>query len=222
MELRRHALAYLRAPGWSEHLACPLDPAVLDAARSWFAAGRPAVVRRYASGETGGVPLGIPLPPQQGKRRLALRVGDAAVAKIAPPVALEAAIAAAPAAWAPRLRELDRRLAAAGVAARVYGSLAWQRLTGEAYVTPDSDVDLLLEPATHGELDACLQVLAEYAGGPPRIDGEILLPSGAGVAWRELAARPREVLARSLAGVRLFQWADVDAAFRRKEAACSP
>jgi phosphoribosyl-dephospho-CoA transferase len=222
MDLRRHALAYLRAPGWSEHLACPPDPADLDAARAWFAAGRPAVVRRYAGGETIGVPLGIPLPPRQGKRRVRLRVGNAAIARIVPPVALEAAIAAAPAAWAPRLRELDRRLAAAGVAARVYGSLAWQRLTGEAYVTPDSDVDLLLAPATRGELDACLRILAECAGGAPRIDGEIVLPCGAGVAWRELAARPREVLARSLDGVRLLQWADVDAAFRREDAACSP
>lgn len=221
MELRRHAIAYLHATRWTEQLAEAPDGADFDAARDWFAAGRPAVVRRYASGECGGVPLGIPLPPRLGKRRVRLRVGAAAVARIVPPPALADALDAAPDAWAPRLGELDLRLGAAGVAARVYGSLAWQRLTGEPYVTPDSDVDLLLAPATRAQLAACLRELEDFAGGAPRIDGEIVLPSGEGIAWRELAARPRELLARSLGGVRLLAPADVDAAFRRQEAACS-
>lgn len=221
MDLRRHALAYLRRPLRSEYFMESPEGADIDTARAWFAAGRPAVVRRYADGETGGVPLGIPLPPRHGRRRVRLRVGAAAVARLAPPITLERALGAAPRAWVARLRELNRRLAAAGVAARVYGSLAWQQLTGEAYVTPDSDVDLLLAPATRRELDACLGVLADYAAGAPRIDGEIELPSAEGVAWRELAAQPRELLARSPGGIRLLPLADVDAAYRRQEAACS-
>ncbi|MGT2480636.1 hypothetical protein ACU4GR_21470 [Methylobacterium oryzae CBMB20] len=66
----------------------------------WAASGRPLIVRRRVPGETGdAVPLGLPLPPADGKRRIGLALPASALSP-APAVArpFEAA-AHAPEPW---------------------------------------------------------------------------------------------------------------------------
>jgi phosphoribosyl-dephospho-CoA transferase len=75
------------------------------------------------------------------------------------------------------------------VDARVFGSLAWQWLTGLNYVAPGSDVDLTWTVPRRHRIAGFLDELAALdARAPVRIDGEVLRADGAGANWRELHA----------------------------------
>src|SRR5205807_67055 len=72
----------------------------------WARAGRPLVVRRPTCSDTAGlVPLGLPLPPSHGKRRIAVSLAAADIVVSAPPPLLADAAAAAPAAWRATIEE---------------------------------------------------------------------------------------------------------------------
>lgn len=205
----RHDLVWL-APGWEGALAAPLARDALAAIRTWIARDRPAVACRAAPGAPGTIALGIALPPGGALRRVALSVAAAAVARVAPPLALAAALASAPAAWRHALAALDRDAREAGLAPRVYGSLAWQHLSGERYVHATSDVDLLVRAADAEELRRALSLLRPRAlDAAPRLDGEVLLPGGRAVAWRELAAAPRRILVKSRSAVAIAPTSEV-------------
>lgn len=204
----RHDLVWL-APGWRRALAAPVEGTALSAIETWFRAGRPAVACRREGIAAGAVALGIALPPGAPVRRPALLVDGDAVARVAPPLALAEALASAPGPWRGPLAMLEREAQGAGLMLRVYGSLAWEHLSGERYLTGDSDVDLLVAVQLPEELRRALRLLAARAAGPPRLDGEVLLPGGHGVAWRELATRSERVLVKSADAVALQRTRDV-------------
>ncbi|MFA9219271.1 MAG: phosphoribosyl-dephospho-CoA transferase MdcG domain-containing protein, partial [Sphingomonadaceae bacterium] len=88
-----------------------------------------------------------------------------------------------------------------------YGSCAMQALTGLSYLHPASDIDLLLYPADRQQLDAGLSLLATQAQSLP-LDGEIIFPDGAAVAWKEwlqALANNSRVLVKRLHTVQLAQ-----------------
>jgi phosphoribosyl-dephospho-CoA transferase len=196
--IARHTLAYVAPEAWPAVVATETDRVVLD----WAAAGRPAVVRRPACGDGDDMlPLGLPLPPALGKRRVALRCPRNAVARMAPPPLLQDAAASAPDPW----RATIARLLALDPAGRCFGSLAWRHLTGLAYLGEQSDLDLLLHCASPGDADAVSAVLADIdAGAPMRVDAELVGPGGAAVHWREWGGGASEVLAKSFEGARLM------------------
>jgi phosphoribosyl-dephospho-CoA transferase len=108
--------------------------------------------------------------------------------------------------WDTAAIELARGLHALGAVPRVYGGYGWQVLSGEAYVHPGSDLDLLIEVADIGAARAALPLL-QQARLPCRLDGEFVFPDGDAVAWRELASAARgtadRVLVKSRSGARL-------------------
>lgn len=197
----RHDLVWLTPAGWDAAIArAPHAALTLWRARDW-----PAVVRRHEDGvPAGAVCLGIPLPLSFGARqRLALVSSRGHVARSQAPLPLADALSSAPPEWLAGLVALQR---AALVDLRVFGSLAMQSLTGLAYVREQSDIDLLLTPATHAELEAGLALLAEASTVLP-LDGEIVFDGGAAVAWKEWLAARRDgarVLVKSMNGVRLM------------------
>jgi phosphoribosyl-dephospho-CoA transferase len=203
----RHDLAWLKpdasripftgtTPGLQLY---PEDGAVLS---RWIRLERPAVVSRQSARPHGGVALGIALPKSQGLRRIAFQAPMSALREIRRPLALREVIVTARGAWQAGLAALDQALA--GFCPRVYGSVAWQCLTGETYLTAKSDIDLLVAPGNLGELEATLQALTAFQSSTAlKLDGEVLLPGGGAVAWRELARRPRTVLVKSLRVVEL-------------------
>jgi phosphoribosyl-dephospho-CoA transferase len=82
-----------------------------------------------------------------------------------------------------------------------FGSLAMQALTGITYLTPTSDIDLLLHPRTVDDLDSGLALLQHHAATLP-LDGEIVFPDGAAVSWKEWAAGgDARVLVKHIDGV---------------------
>lgn len=204
--LRRHTLVTLTAAGWRAAFARDPLLAADPCAQSWAEHGWPLIVRRASPDEAaaGRVPLGMPLPPSAGKRRVALNVSADALATVGPLPALADVRGAAPDAWQPALRELDALGARCGVPGRVFGSLAWQWLTGETYLGASSDLDLVFPLPGADRLAPLLDGLAAIeARAPMRIDGELLRDDGAGVNWRELQARLPEVALKTATGVEL-------------------
>ena len=204
----RHELAWLTPRGW-ERASAGAPASAREAMANWGRAGWPAVVTRaHADLGPEQVALGIALPPRPAdgsKPRIALgsAVGD--VERTGPALALADAVGAAPAGWQTALKALDKEGADAGLDLRVYGSLAFQALTGQAYVTARSDIDLLLHPATALDYRHALALLARHARVLP-LDGEIIFGGGRAVAWKELASAQHgqaRVLAKSLHGIAL-------------------
>ncbi|VWB65946.1 malonate decarboxylase holo-[acyl-carrier-protein] synthase [Burkholderia lata] len=205
--LRRHTLVTLTAAGWGAAFA--RDPALAadPLVRGWAERGWPLIVRRASPDEAdaGRVPLGLPLPPSAGKRRIALNVAADALATVGPLPALADVLAAAPDTWHTALRELDALGARCGVQGRVFGSLAWQALTGEPYLGASSDLDIVFPLPDAVSIAALLDGLAAIdAHAPMRIDGELLRDDGAGVNWRELHARQPEVAVKTAIAVELM------------------
>jgi phosphoribosyl-dephospho-CoA transferase len=199
----RHDLVWLTAQGWKE-AAASVRPGELRALALWQGQGWPAVVRRRDAGQPAGiVSLGIALPPSGPavpRERIGLRVDAAHVRRRQPALGLDDVLAAAPDAWRAQLQALG----CAGVRLRAYGSLALQALTGLPYLTPASDIDLLLAPRSRAELDAGVELLSRHNAALP-LDGEVLFPNGEAVAWKEWrdAGERSRVLVKTIAAVRL-------------------
>lgn len=202
----RHDLAWLSGAGWDQVLGSAAPEHALAVDR-WRQAGWPLVVRRADAVQLPGqIALGLALPPRPGggrKVRVPCRVDVGQVCRHAPPLPLEQVIAVPTAPlppgqvlseaatvlpqWQRALTALAAQAATQGIALRVYGSLALQHLTGQAYLTARSDIDLLAQPRSLAELDAALALLQAHAASLP-LDGEIDFPGGWAVAWKEWAA----------------------------------
>ena len=185
--LLRHTLVWIAAD--QEALLRHADDSRAIVA-NWLAWDRPLIMRRAEgclAAPAGWVALGLPLPPANGvKRRIAIAAPFSAIRCSAPPPLLRDVIAHAPIAWRVALEDLLRRADACGIALRVFGSAAWQALTGLPYVTAQSDLDLLWRPGDAAQLAAGVALLADWerASGA-RADGEILFGDDVAVAWRE-------------------------------------
>ena len=206
----RHDLVWLTEQGWRQVRAgvAPEAATVLDA---WCNAGWPAVVRRAeVDAAPGEVAIGFALPPRPGdgrKLRIGSRVGVTGIVRHSPALPLAGALNAVPDDWRTALAALAREADEAGVDLAVYGSVGLAALTGQHYVTPASDVDLLLRPADRAQLAAGLALLARHAARLP-LDGEVVFPDGRAVAWKELrialdGTPGTRVLAKSLERVAL-------------------
>ena len=206
----RHDLVWLTGRGWERVLAGAPPDAILPL-DGWRAAGWPAVVRRAETALAANeVAIGFAMPPRTAdsrKQRVACRVELSDISRRTRPLPLVGALDAAPGAWCDPLAALESAAAGAGFGLAVYGSLALQALTGQPYLRPESDIDLLLRPLNRAQLTAGLDLLATHAVHLP-LDGEVVFPDGRAVAWRELraafdSAPGTRVLAKSLAQVAL-------------------
>lgn len=183
----RHSLVWLSARGWQQaHADLPSSAhAALDA---WQQADWPLITRR-ADPDTAAdrVCLGLAPPPDPrhgGKTRIALQAHQNDLTKVIPPLPLAAVIDCAPQRWQGALRVLEAQARSQQVTLRVYGSLALQTLTRQAYVSETSDIDLLLPADSAGSLQRGLALIERHAEHLP-LDGEIVFPSGQAVAWKE-------------------------------------
>lgn len=197
--LQRHQLVRVRSAAWNAWLASRSDLANEPLLNGWVDRGWPLIVRRPAPGDGDGLPLGLPLPPSAGKRRIAIQMAADDIVATTPLPTLVECIDTAPAAWQLSLRELATHARAYGVEARVFGSLAWQRLTGLTYLSTGSDLDIVWTLPDRNRISWFLSDLADIdSRAPMRIDGELLRADGAGVNWRELHSdEPELVLKRA-------------------------
>jgi phosphoribosyl-dephospho-CoA transferase len=197
--LRRHDLVFVSPTAWRLFLESRLELADDPLVAGWVDREWPLIARRLAPEEGHGVPLGLPLPPSAGKRRIGFLMDPVGIRSTARPPLLSAALHVAPAAWIPTLRTLNHVAARLGVEARVFGSLAWCLLTGLNYLSVNSDLDFILSLPRPRDFPALITELDSIAStAPMRLDCEIVRDDGAGVHWRELHSDAREVLAKTV------------------------
>lgn len=185
LPLHRHQLLRLSRHGWTRVLRAAHDDA-RACLELWAGRDLPLVVTRQPEATPADrIATGLPAPARLGRRRLALEIDAAGVAGVGEfPPGLAACDVLQPGALA-SWRDLMARLAVLGCAPRVYGGHGWQCLTGLAYLHEGSDIDLLLPVTTPAHADAVCAALATSDGVVPRLDGELLFPTGEAIAWRE-------------------------------------
>ncbi|MGW8277590.1 malonate decarboxylase holo-[acyl-carrier-protein] synthase [Xanthomonas axonopodis] len=198
----RHALVWLREDAqWQA-----VTPGALPRLQQWFGAGLPAVVARGDGSQAPGtLRLGVPLPPSEGKQRLALQAHVAGIARCTAPLTLDAVMPHAPIAVQPALQALLARAHAHALHPHVFGSFAWQALTGLTYVHAQSDLDLLWSIQTPEQACAVLTLVQRWEQQHGlRADGELRLPDDNAVNWREYAGNAQQVLVKSNQDCRLL------------------
>lgn len=222
----RHDLVWLSPRGWAQALTCAPSQACA-ALEGWRRAAWPAIVRRADAGQAPDqLSVGFAFPPHADgtKLRVAGRIDRAEIERHMPPLSLAGALDGVPARWQPALASLEQEACALGLALGVYGSVALQALTGQAYLKEQSDIDLLLRPVDRAQLLRVLDLLDSYASVLP-LDGEVVFPDGRAVAWKELAsgldgAAGGRVLVKEMDRVSLAKVDDLLATM--EETACSP
>ena len=181
--LPRHSWVWLSPEAWQE-ASHALQPAEQAVCREWQSKDWPLVVRRQiaAPGQV-GVGLGLPPNPANGqKSKISMSCELTGIVRQQSPLLLRQALNSAPQAWQAGLAALDQALAAQGIEVEVYGSLAWQAMTGREYLHGDSDIDLSLPLSSRAQLEAAGEILK--AAKLP-LDGELLFPMHQAVAWKE-------------------------------------
>jgi phosphoribosyl-dephospho-CoA transferase len=166
-------------------------PAIADAplVGDWARRAWPVIVRRRMDGDlVDGVPAALPLPPCYGKRRIGFCFSSSAGVSAMPPVLLRDAASAAPPAWRATLASLLDLGESVSAPPRVFGALLWEHATGLPYLSPQSDLDLIWSVADARSAAGLVAGLRRLdAGSPVRLDGELELPDGGAVNWREFS-----------------------------------
>ena len=222
---RRHELLHVAPDVWASALAQRPALADLPLLEHWAEREWPVIVRRRAEGEDPGmVPVGVPLPPAAGKCRVALVLPPGGILQRSyPPLLLRAAAKVADAGWQATIAALLVLGTRTGVEPSAFGSLLWEHLTGLAYLSPQSDLDVLWPVPENFDVLALVFGIAQVQRDAPiRIDGEVIFPDGSAVNWRELwnaylaanrsghwAEDRATVLAKTMEGVRLLNIASL-------------
>jgi phosphoribosyl-dephospho-CoA transferase len=194
LHTRRHHWVWL-AETWTACLEEPLSAAAANAVAGWVARERPFVVaRRRPDDRADSLRLGL---STLGKDRIALLVDRAAIIRQEPPPTIEQVLPTAPAPWHAILDAVHTAADQTETEAAIFGSLAWQYWSGESFVRADSDIDLLLSPPHWAAVDRLLARLSVHEAALPRLDGELLLPDGSAVAWREWASAAATLLVKT-------------------------
>jgi phosphoribosyl-dephospho-CoA transferase len=211
-DVSRHDWVYLHAD-WRDRSAAPLAREDEEAVAHWVEKGRPLVVARRQDGDAPDLlRLGLALP---GKRRVGIALPAQAARLRRRPPYMRDALEFGAAFWPDAMRDLATLIVRAAPESRVFGSFAWQFFAADpslVYVTPSSDIDLLLSPTPGRPFAGLIARLDAFATvhPAPRLDGEIALAGGDFVSWREYAARPSKILVKGAAGVSLRRIGDVD------------
>ena len=192
------------------------DGELQEQVTAWLTADRPLVVARQPCDgtPTETIAVGLALPPAQGKRRISLSMAAHDIDRHMPPLRLADTLTHAPLEWRPALSELDAAAKDIGLELRVFGSLAWQALSGLQYLTPQSDIDLLWHPQSNAQLQQGITLLARWEQSCGlRADGEVLFGEGSAVSWREWAklesVRDRRVLVKRVGSAELVDAAEL-------------
>ncbi|MFZ6654336.1 malonate decarboxylase holo-[acyl-carrier-protein] synthase [Undibacterium sp. TJN19] len=182
-QYQRHDLVWLSDTAWQAIVQAQPAAGML---KQWQEQEWPAVIRRADAGTAADeVCIGLPLPPEDGiKPRVAAKVKHHDIVAHQSALSLASVIAIAPPKWQASLQTLNQQAQGAGIRLRVYGSLAWQFLTGQHYLSDNSDIDLLFRPQHHIQLRAGLALLQQHLADIP-LDGEIVFPNDGAVAWKE-------------------------------------
>jgi phosphoribosyl-dephospho-CoA transferase len=182
--LQRNTLVWLTPAAWDAIEAQDWDAEARELLALWQQRRLPLVVgRKRCETAVGQISLGLPAPKDWGYRRFALAAPEQSVSVSGLfPTLLQVSRARR---WPSALNGFALAMSERRLRVSVYGSHGWQHLTGMPYVHRNSDLDVSVQVddlQTAMELVNQLQALQEG----PRLDGEMVFPSGRAIAWREL------------------------------------
>ena len=196
--MHRHDLSYLRSGCHCRFLAGEPGPDLSAAVTAWIADERPLVVSRQDA-RAEQVQLALTLPARLGRQRMTCLVNREDMLLTRPPLAVGDCLPRLGSRTRKVLADLDATVLASGARLGVFGSLAWEVLSGESYRHAESDIDLICDLRSHRQLDDSLHALRTASTRMTcRLDGELRFPGGDAVAWRELAACRQRPAARVL------------------------
>jgi phosphoribosyl-dephospho-CoA transferase len=210
--LRRHSFAWITDSGSHLEFAESETPRNdLVCLRNWISRGRPVVIRRPCLSEDGkAVYLGLSLPPDPVKRRLPFRLPFSSLTNVVePPLWTECAEAFSESSQlvSPILSAVE----AAKLPLRTFGSYAWQHYTGLSYVSPQSDIDLIVPINRREDWRRFRQLMSETQKTDHRVDLEIILDGDASFNWREFEAPGTRLLFKGNRSVWMGEKTDVEA-----------
>ncbi|MGV0998063.1 MAG: malonate decarboxylase holo-[acyl-carrier-protein] synthase [Fluviibacter sp.] len=204
--MRRHDLLTLKSEAVMESVACCTSDKAEHTVKQWIAGGRAFVCpRQNPSSNT--VHLGLAFVNNGVKHRAFLQARHEEVLRVDVPYRLEDCLDLFAERDASVLRDLVEKLKAAGFPLYVFGSVAWEKISGKCYRTEQSDLDLLCDVETLQDVILVTDVFAAADTELPfSIDGELRFPKDDCVNWREVMAAlghhdKRDVLVKGEAGV---------------------
>jgi len=210
--LRRHSFAWITDLGGSWQFGegeTSLDDVVCLG--NWLSRGHPVTIRRPCRSEDGKfVYVGLSLPPDPVKRRLAFRLPFSLLANaVEPPLWTECAEA-----FSESFEMTSRILSvieAAKLPLQTFGSYAWEHHTGLSYVTPHSDIDLIVPINRREDWQRFRELMSEAQRTDQRVDLEIMLNGDASFNWREFEAPGTRLLFKGNRSVWMGDKTDVEA-----------
>jgi phosphoribosyl-dephospho-CoA transferase len=189
LALQRHALVWLAEAAWPEILAANARDAQAQACLAhWAEQDLPLVVTRQPTGPLEAWQLGVSAPLRWSRRKLLVSASAGAIRRVGAFPAAREIEGQFDGSVRADFGALCGDLAALDIDARVYGSRGWQWLSGLAHAVPGSDIDLLLQARSPEHADRATALLDAAALDGARLDGELMFPNGAAVAWREWSA----------------------------------
>jgi phosphoribosyl-dephospho-CoA transferase len=210
--LRRHSFAWITDSGSSWQFVqgeTPQNDVVC--LRNWVGRGRPVIIRRPCMSEDEkSVYVGLSLPPDQVKRRLAFRLPFSLLANVVePPLWTECAEAfSGSSEWASPILSVVK---AAKLPLQTFGSYAWQHYTGLSYVTQHSDLDLIVPINRRKNWRRFRQLMSEAQKTDHRVDLEITLNGDASFNWREFETPGTRLLFKGNRSLWMGDKSDVEA-----------
>lgn len=169
--------------------------------KQWIAEGRAFVCPRQAP-DANTMQLGLAFLDAGVKHRAFIQARYQDFLHEEPPHQLEDCLDLFSEREAVVLRKLVEKLKSVGIPLFVFGSVAWEKVSGASYRTEKSDLDILCDVTTMNDLRFVTEAFSEADYQLPfSIDGEIRFPEGRCVNWLELLAvldcdAPVEVLVK--------------------------
>jgi malonate decarboxylase holo-[acyl-carrier-protein] synthase len=210
--LRRHSFAWItdsENPSQFAEGETPQNDLVLLG--NWLGTGRPVIIRRPCLSEDGeSVYVGLSLPPDPVKRRLAFRLPFSLLANVVePPLWTECVDAFSE--GSARVNPILMVIEAAKLPLQTFGSYAWQYHTGLSYVTSRSDIDLIVPINRREDWRRFRQLMSETQKTDHRVDLEIILNGDVSFHWREFEEPGKRLLFKGNRSVWMGDKSDVEA-----------
>lgn len=185
--MQRHDLITLKPDAQPQSVGCCTTDKATNAVHEWIAAGRPLVCARQ-SPESLFLRLGAAIIVDGTKHRVSVMAHPQDARFVEAPHPLRDCLSRFSSGDAAILRRLDDDLRVSGHQLRVFGSVAWELISGQSYRTGDSDLDLLCDVRCLSDLEIVTRALHLAEGRLSfRLDGELRFPDGCAVNWREVA-----------------------------------
>ena len=169
---------------------------------SWIQQNKPLVGR--ASGQANLAskdlrPIGLlQFGSPKSKQRLHLLVKNTIIDKVEQPLLLSSVLAYVPPQHRLCAIHLLGLLQGVEVEIRVFGSAFWSHAQKSTCMTDESDLDLIIQTHGRNSIEKTFAALVKCSNlYAIRLDGELELPDGKTVAWRELSIRPDRILVKS-------------------------